>query len=72
MIDERLKKYWTIVRHYHTQDRNGRVQMLSGFFQAASASEKDPKTRDLLIKFQMREGNKYAPANSNPEPPRRA
>lgn len=72
MIDERLKKYWTIVRHYHTQDTKGRVQMLSGFFQAAARTEPDPKTRGLLITFQMKEGAKYAPANSNPEPPRRA
>lgn len=70
MIDERLKRYFTILRAYHNQDRIGRVQMLSGFFRASSLTEKDSYTRGLLIKFQYSEGKKYVPANQDPEPPR--
>lgn len=70
MIDERLKKYLTIIRHYHQQDNMGRIQMLAGYFRAAGVTEKDPYTRHLLIQFQMRESRKYVPANQDPDPPR--
>ena len=70
MIDERLKKYFTIVRHYHGQDHRGRRQMLQGFFTGATVNETDPKTRSLLVQFQLSESKKYVPANQSPEPPR--
>ncbi len=72
MIDERLKKYFTIVSVYHRQDNDGRYKMLAGFLRTSSLVESDPFTRHLVGKFQYKESNKYAPSNSNPEPPRRA
>lgn len=71
MVDERLKKYWSAIMVYHkTSTTKARVQMLAGFFASAARMETDPLTRHLFSKFQMKEAQKYAPANQNPEPPR--